>query len=277
MASVCPLVGRPTETEPTPYERHGFRLVRCLETDFIYMENPPAYDELRDDFPWEKTIKAERKRRTTEEPIFSRLSDTMKKVRRVISPRRNQTYQIAKRVVAHRPKDTALRLLDVGCGSGLLVADCCQRFTATGRAVKPIGLELSKRLAKYATKRFAPWSGEVIAAPALKGLNKVNDKSVDVATLISFLEHDTKPLDLLVALRPKLSRNGAAIIKVPNYASLNRRIRGKRWCGFRFPDHVNYFTPQTMQRLAEEAGYTVDHSSTPLFGDNMYVVLRPVA
>ena len=48
MPAVCPLLGRPTETEPTPYERHGFRLVRCLETDFIYMENPPAYDELRD-------------------------------------------------------------------------------------------------------------------------------------------------------------------------------------------------------------------------------------
>jgi SAM-dependent methyltransferase len=277
MSAICPLLGRPTETEPTPYERHGFRLVRCLETDFIYMENPPAYDELRDDFPWEKTIKAERNRRKTDEPIFSRLSDAVKRLRRIISPRRNQAYQLAKRAVAQQPKETTLRLLDVGCGSGLIAADCCQRFTASGRTVKPIGLELSKRLAKYATKRFAPWSGEVIAAPALKGLNKVRDRSVDVATLISFLEHDTKPLDLLVALRPKLSRNGAAIVKVPNYASLNRRIRGKRWCGFRFPDHVNYFTPQTMRRLAEEAGYTVDHSSTPLFGDNMYVVLRPAA
>ena len=277
MASVCPLVGRPTETEPTPFERHGFRLVRCLETDFVYMENPPAYDELRDNFPWEKTIVAERQRRTIDEPIFSRLSDTLKRLRRVISPRRNQAYQLAKSAVAQTPKNKTLRLLDVGCGSGLIAADCCERFTASGRAVTPIGLELSAQLAKAATERFSSWSGEVISAPALHGLDQVEDRSIDIATLISFLEHDTKPLELLVALRPKLARDGAAIVKVPNFASLNRRIRGKRWCGFRFPDHVNYFTPQTMRRLANEAGYTVDHSSTPLFGDNMYVVLRPAA
>ncbi len=277
MTATCPLLGRPTPTEPTSFERHGFRLVRCLETDFVYMENPPAYDVVRDDFPWEKTIRAERKRRQTEEPIFSRLSEAAKRLKLVVAPRRNHAYQLAARAVAERSKETPLRLLDIGCGSGQLAADCCQRFTGAGRVVKPIGLELSKRLAKYATKRFAPWSGEVIAAPALKGLNKVKDRSVDVATLISFLEHDTKPLDLLVALRPKLTRKGAAIIKVPNFASLNRRVRGQRWCGFRFPDHVNYFTPQTLRRLAEEAGYVVEHSRAPLLSDNMYVVLRPAA
>jgi hypothetical protein len=70
------------------------------------------------------------------------------------------------------------------------------------------------------------------------------------------------------------------VVKVPNFASVNRRLRGNRWCGFRFPDHVNYFTPATLARLAHEAGYVVDpgrRADRPLLGDNLYAVLRPAA
>lgn len=280
MTAVCPLVGRPTETEPTPYERDGYRLVRCLETGFVYLANPPAYEEVRDDFPWEQTIQAERQRRQREEPIFSRLSDAVKRLKLWIAPRRNHTYTLAAKAASSAPQRTALRLLDVGCGSGLLAVDCCERFAAAGRDVTPIGLELSAQLAEAASERFTPWSGGVIAAPATEGVRQIDDESVDIATLVSFLEHDPQPLELLRALRPKLAPTGAAIVKVPNFASLNRKVRGRRWCGFRFPDHVNYFTPRTLRLLAEEAGYTVEKGSAadrPLLGDNMYAVLRPAA
>ena len=29
----------------------------------------------------------------------------------------------------------------------------------------------------------------------------------------------------------------------------------KRWCGFRYPDHLNYFTPKTLAAMAGEAGF----------------------
>ena len=53
-------------------------------------------------------------------------------------------------------------------------------------------------------------------------------------------------------------RDGARlIVKVPNFASWNRRLRGDAWCGFRFPDHVNYFTPETLTLLLRETGFRV--------------------
>lgn len=278
MQADCPILGRPTETAATPYSRDGYRLVQCLETGFVYLENPPAYEEVRDDFPWEQTMQAERERRQRSEPIVSRLSSLAKRAKQWIAPRRNKMYSLAARAASGLGNKQPIRLLDIGCGCGGLAVDCCQRFAAAGRDAEPIGVELSTQLAQAAGERFAEWSGRVIAEPALTGVERMDDASVDVALMASFLEHDPRPLDLLRALRPKLVEGGAAIVKVPNFASLNRHLRGKRWCGFRFPDHVNYFTPATLTRLAEEAGYTVDPASwndRPPLGDNMYAVLRP--
>ena len=70
------------------------------------------------------------------------------------------------------------------------------------------------------------------------------------------------------------------IVKAPNFASWNWVVRGKKWCGFRYPDHVNYFTPQTLTLLASEGGFAVARQNVldkfPL-SDNMYAVLQKCA
>jgi hypothetical protein len=54
-------------------------------------------------------------------------------------------------------------------------------------------------------------------------------------------------------------------------------IRGA-WCGFRWSDHVNYFTPATLTLMASAAGFAVSRMGfldrQPL-SDSMYSVLRP--
>lgn len=68
-----------------------------------------------------------------------------------------------------------------------------------------------------------------------------------------------------------------AVINVPNYASLNRQIIGARWCGLRFSDHVNYFTPRTLSRFVTETGLRAQEFG-PIFGlprsDNIWMVAR---
>lgn len=280
MLTVCPLIGRQTKTIATPFSRGPYRLIRCLETGFVFLENPPSYDEVRDEFPWEVTADQERARRQQAEPILSRITEATKQAKRRFLPKRNRMHHLAAGVAARIKSDRELRLFDIGCGSGGLAVDCCERFASVGRTVRPLGVELSPQLAQAAEKRFAAWSGSVIAKPALEAVQDLDSESIDLAMMSSFLEHDPQPLELLVALRSRLAENGAAIIKVPNFDSLNRRVRGERWCGFRYPDHVNYFTPATLRRLAYEAGYQVDRGTlldrNPL-SDNMYAVLRPAA
>ena len=50
---------------------------------------------------------------------------------------------------------------------------------------------------------------------------------------------------------------GKVFVRVPNYGSLNRRVMGARWCGFRYPDHVNYFTSATLRTMAAMAGFSM--------------------
>jgi hypothetical protein len=83
------------------------------------------------------------------------------------------------------------------------------------------------------------------------------------------------PLPVLQELARTLAPRGVVVIKVPNYGSLNRRVMGSRWCGFRFPDHLNYFTPKSLRSMIADAGLKVqkfglmDHLPT---GDNMWMI-----
>ena len=43
-------------------------------------------------------------------------------------------------------------------------------------------------------------------------------------------------------------------VRVPNYGSLNRKMLGAKWCGFRYPDHVNYFTTKSLGAMAGDCG-----------------------
>ena len=73
----------------------------------------------------------------------------------------------------------------------------------------------------------------------------------------SFLEHDIHPRPILEENSRTLKRGGIIVIKVPNYGSWNRALLGDNWCGMRFPDHVNYFTPTTLSRMVRETGLKV--------------------
>jgi len=92
------------------------------------------------------------------------------------------------------------------------------------------------------------------------------------------LEHEHNPLEVLEGLRKTIKNNGVVIIKVPNYGSINRVVRGKKWCGYRFPDHVNQFTPNTLSKMVLKAGYKIikfNYTDKQLTSDNMWMVARP--
>jgi hypothetical protein len=81
---------------------------------------------------------------------------------------------------------------------------------------------------------------------------------------------------VLSELHRTLAPGGVALIKVPNHASLNRRVTGRKWCGYRYPDHLNYFTPASLRRMAEACGYEARFGPTDRLptSDNMYARLH---
>jgi SAM-dependent methyltransferase len=139
-------------------------------------------------------------------------------------------------------------LLDVGCGSG-------GHFLDLPSSIVPHGIEIDPDASELARSRAAERGGHIIQADALSGLQSMPAAEMKGIVMHSFLEHDVRPLEVLQAAERVLCGDGALIIKVPNFACWNHRYwHGTKWPGFRYPDHVNYFTPQTLSQIVSKAG-----------------------
>ena len=170
-----------------------------------------------------------------------------------------------------------IRLVDVGCAEGTLIERVVAGIPAdVADRVEPIGIEISTHLASVAGRILSRRGGRCIHATGIEGLAMLEPASVHVIVLSCILEHEIEPLTLLRHCRERLTADGRVIVKVPNFNCLGRLIRGRKWCGFRWPDHVNYFTATTLASMARSAGFDVVRMGlfdrSPL-SDSLYAVL----
>lgn len=275
--TTCPILDRETDVTPTPYQRDEWKIVKCQETGFVFLADPPDYSQLETEFAWEKTSEQERTRRETEQPIASRISNIAKGIKRTVNPGRKKIARLANQFLAQQQNSEPTTILDIGCGGGCLLVNIAKESTRVGRDIRPLGIEVSEQLAINSRKLLGPYGGDVIMASAIDGAAAMAPQSVGLVLMSSFLEHECQPLRLLRNLREALTPDGAIILKVPNFDCWNRVVRKERWCGFRYPDHVNYFTPTTLQRLAKEAGLEMlpqPLSNRSPISDNMYATLK---
>lgn len=274
---VCPLLERATETRRLPYAPEPWLLRQCLETGFVYLENPPEYASFETEFAWEVTKERESQRRSAAEPWFYAFRVWFRDTRVRIRCRNRKVIDLAAAWIKTQPA-RPIYLVELGCGNGenllrimaMLPADVASRCS-------PQGVELSTQLAREADEALQTFGGACVHHHALGGIALFEEASQDLIILANFLEHEINPLPLLRLCRQKLKPDGRIVVKVPNYDCISRHIRGARWCGFRWPDHVNYFTPQTLRKMAEIAGLHVARMGiadvSPL-NDNMYALLR---
>lgn len=261
----CPGCDTNNSGEPMlSYSWRDWVLRRCKNCKLVYLENPPDYSAFGTDFSWEKNSKERDVRMRKEYPVARNVSRLWKTIRRRLLP---MPDKLTTRMEILVPPG---RVIDVGCGNG-------SRVSALPRQYEIIGIEISLALARQAEARLASREGKVINMPAIEGLASIEPGTVSGVIMRSFLEHEHQPAALLTEVARVLRHDGMAIIKVPNYASVNRRIMGSRWCGFRFPGHVNYFTPTSLKAMVEESGLATvsfgifDHF--PL-SDNMWMTVR---
>ena len=262
----CPQCGTGNESETALGYSHGeWVLKQCAACAFVYLENPPAYEELETDLAWERVGKKERQERVYQRsPARSMASRAVRMLRSRLSAPANPLTRRVERWFPAGP------VVDIGCGRGDKLASLPERFEL-------VGIEISQERAREARERLAARGGVVHQMPALDGLDRFPGRSLAGIVANAFLEHEIRPKELLEAAARALSPAGAMILKVPNYASVNRHVMGAGWCGFRFPGHVNYFTPCSLRRMVEDAGMEVaefrpvDRLPT---SDNMWMVVR---
>lgn len=263
----CPICETDNAARPAlPYGPAEWPLKQCARCGFVYLERAAAYEEMVENFSWEKTSRAETEHRTAREPVKQKVSDGIKRFRRDVLKREKLggliTSYIAPGLVA-----------DIGCGGGKSLQRLSELYT-------PIGLEISRALAAEAQTRVAARGGRVVHGDAVSGMRSLPAGELTGIVMSAFLEHEIQPRLLFAEAHRTLRPGGRVIIKVPNFASWNRRFRQARWCGFRFPDHVNYFTPRSLSALARDVGFRVlrcrlwDRLPT---SDNLWMVLEKAA
>jgi SAM-dependent methyltransferase len=277
---VSPMTEKEGPTEQLDYAPEPWVLRRCLDSDLVFLENPPDYDAFVEDFAWEVTSEKTSQARKQAEPVLYAASSALKRFRTHTLKRnkvKSLTVGLVREIARNRPGGE-IRLLDIGCGWGGLLASVLQELDPDVRQrCVPFGIELSKELARISTEKFDKLrGGRCINATALDGIDGFDENFFDIIVMSSFLEHEINPLPLLRRCHARMKQGGVIVIKVPNFASINRSVRGRKWAGFRWPDHVNYFTPSTLRNMAEKAGFAIRRMKLadrfPL-SDSMYAVL----
>jgi methionine biosynthesis protein MetW len=145
------------------------------------------------------------------------------------------------------------RVLDVGCGSGVLLGQLA------GRAGYRAGVELSTTAAAAASMV----ADEIVNAP-VTGEVPFPDATFDVVVCADILEHLPDPAAALSAAVRVCRPGGAVVISVPNIANWQARLRLLRgvWqyepTGLFDSGHLRFLTEQTLFGLVAECGLTVE-------------------
>ncbi|WP_390910967.1 methyltransferase domain-containing protein [Pseudosulfitobacter sp. SM2401] len=251
----CPGCETTSSTPWVQYSQDDWQVVACVSCDLTYLRNPPGHDALKEDFAWEKTYTA----KTAKSKGSTVFSPFVRKLRGALNMYRDKTQEFR-----HWFNDG--HVLDIGCGWG-------QRILAP---MTPYGIELSTELHKISDTAMRERNGYCLHGAGAEAIWEFGEAQFDGIVMFSYLEHETHVMDVLKGAHRALKPDGAVFIRVPNFGSLNRWVIGAKWCGFRYPDHVNYFTLATLTAIAKRAGFEtiLVNTFTRHVDDNISVLLR---
>lgn len=238
------------------YTRSPWPVVACNACGFVYLGRVPDYEDLSVTLAWEKqhAEEKERRKKTNRLARFDALTRFRLKLGKVVDRMRH----------AHAVPATG-RVLEIGCGGSTRIPE----------GPTPYGIEISEGLSRQARPIFEARGGAVYHEPATTGIERFPESFFDSIIMRSYLEHEAQPRLILERTFKRLKPGGKILLRSPNYNSANRYIMGASWCGFRFPDHVNYFTPRSLRALATSIGYEFRWRNWfSLFDDNLIVELR---
>ncbi len=150
-------------------------------------------------------------------------------------------------VAACFPRGFRGRVLDVGCGSGAFAAHMRDHGWAV--AATEIDAVTVARLRAGGVDAKLPADAE---ADGFAG------GPFDAVTCWHVLEHVDRPAELARWAATQLRPGGVFQATVPNVASWQARLFGRRWMHLDVPRHRHHFTPATFGALLTAAGFTVE-------------------
>ena len=140
------------------------------------------------------------------------------------------------------------RVLDVGCAAAFSL------LAAQQRGWKAEGVEYSNFCVDYARSR-----GLSVHHGGLDSF-QAQPQSFEAVTMWDYLEHSTHPLEELKTCNRLLKDGGVVVLSIPNVDSWSYAILKEKWIGFKNIEHFYFYSRKTLARIAEMAGFKLEHS-----------------
>ena len=244
----CPLCGQERQYpcrsgRDLLYGQPGeFQLVRCCGCGHVYLNPRPTIDAIGAYYPpqyapfrLESAVSPAR----PDEGWTARL-------KRVPGLRKLVAWFVDSRAEVIPAVDAPQkRALEIGCASGGFL----QKLRAAGWEAR--GVEPSPAAAEAARSRgFDVHTGTLESA-------RFQDGQFEAVFAWMVVEHLHDPVATLAEVRRVLTPSGWFCLCVPNYGCWEPRVFGKYWYALQLPTHLQHFTPRTLRRLLEAAGFEV--------------------
>jgi SAM-dependent methyltransferase len=153
------------------------------------------------------------------------------------------------------------RVLDVGCGDGAFM------YPFSRRGISVVGIEPSDR-----SRQVAHQAGFEVYPGYMTADTVIPSGPFDAFVSRQVLEHVDDIAGMLTGLRKNLVPGGVGIIEVPR---LEKAIDDLRFYDF-FPDHVNYFTLDSLRTALEINGYEVLDLRSTMYDEYNVAIVRAV-
>jgi SAM-dependent methyltransferase len=143
------------------------------------------------------------------------------------------------------------RLLDLGCAYGFFLKEAQQHFDVAGieladdaaQACRQAGLQVYSGIADEAT------------------MARVGE--VDVITMFDVIEHLPQPRDTLALCSRYLRPGGVIVLTTGDFAALMARWAGPKWRLMTPPQHLWFFTRESLRRMAASLDLSIEHFDHP--------------
>jgi SAM-dependent methyltransferase len=143
------------------------------------------------------------------------------------------------------------RLLEIGCAYGFFLEEARLYYDVAG-------VEIAEDAAAFCRQR---------GLHVLSGVTNENNLSrlgpMDVIVLLDVIEHLPNPQETLTLCRRHLNPGGIIAITTGDFASLYARLSGPHWRLMTPPQHLWYFTPESIRQLSRSLGLKLEAYDHP--------------
>lgn len=208
-----------------------FTLVQCLGCGTIRQNPRLTWESLKNYYPEDYN---------SYYPLVRELRNPIRRI--------EHRYGPWKRLRAIERRQPGGRLLEVGCGTGLLLEEALRsgKWQVTGLETNPWAAN------KVRQALHIP----VIEAPLTEA--NLPENHFDAIVYWNVLEHLYEPIDDLRLTYRLLKNGGWLVIGLPNLESWDRRLFDRDWIGWELPRHLHLFPRKTLQAILESIGFRWD-------------------